>query len=300
MVKKAVTSKKTEKPTTKATSTSKKVKKSKTEAVKTVVVTPVNKLSVASLNTWNKWVAFLYLLQAAALVVAGTASSLPVTINYLTKDTFVSKPDENPVLALATRHLFDINLLYLLAGILVVAAIVHILYVTLYRSRYEKELQAEVNRLRWAGYGLVVAGVATVIGLIVGIYDISLLFTLIVLTVLASLAGLAIEVYGQGKNRRRLVYVIGAIATLSPWFVVIATLVSANVFGSGNIPAYVYSTVGSVLALHIVLIGLMHARYKKLGKHTSDYLRAERAYSVLLFVLLTAVTWQVFVGLLRP
>lgn len=299
MVKKAVTSKKTKKPAAKAASANKGTKKVTSENVKTVAATPKERLSIASLHAWNKWVAFLYILQAIALVVAGKAASLPVTINYLTKDTFVSKPDEDPVLALATRHLFDINLLYLLAGILVLAAIVHVVYATSYRSRYEKELQAEVNRLRWAGYGVISSGVAVVIALLVGVYDISLLFAFVALTILASLSGLAIEVYGQGKNRRRLIYTIGAVAALTPWVAVIGTFVSANVYGSGNIPAYVYSTVGSVFALHIVLLGMMYGKYRKSAQKT-DYLRTERAYSVLLFVLLTAVTWQVFVGLLRP
>ncbi len=299
MVKKAVTSKKTKKPATKAASTNKQTEKVKSESVKAVATAPKEKLSVASLQAWNKWVAFLYLLQAVALIVAGKAASLPVTINYLTKDTFVSKPDQDPVLALATRHLFDVNLLYLLAGILVLAAIVHAVYATSYQSRYEKELQAEVNRLRWAGYGVISSGVAVVVGLLVGVYDISLLFTFVVLTILASLAGLAIEVYGQRRSRRRLIYTIGGVAALGPWVAVIGTLVSANVYGSGNIPAYVYSTVGSVLVLHVVLLGMISAKYKKNTQKT-DYLRTERAYSVLLFVLLTAVTWQIFVGLLRP
>lgn len=255
------------------------------------------KLTAATLYAWNKWLALLYAAQGVAILILSTAYSLPVVTNFLTKDTFVSKEGESPVLAPAVEHLFDINLAYLVAGFLFVAAITHALLATVLRKRFEQALAARVNRARWAGFGIASALSIMTIGLISGVYDISLLGMLAVSVIIGSLAGLAVEVYSQGASRRRLAYVICWIAAVAPWLVIGVYLLGANVYGSGNIPAYVYGIYASMTVLLLGIALSIYFQYKKRGKW-ADYLYADRALTILTFVTLSALAWQVFAGAL--
>ncbi len=283
----------------KTTQAAAKTKKSTPKTAKTKVTIRKQSVTAGSLKLWNKWLTVLYAAQGIAIVIIGVAYTAPVTTSFLTKDTLASKAGEDPVLAPAIRHLFDVNILYVLAATLLIAAITHLLLATVLHNRYEKELSAGVNRVRWAGYGVVTASVMTIIGLLVGVYDASLLGALIILVLLASLSGLAVEVYSQGKTRRRLAAVIGSIAAVTPWLVFGGFITGANVYGSGNIPAYVYGVVFSVFVLFAAFMIAQLCRYKKVGQW-ADYRYAERMYSVIIFVTLTALTWQLYAGILRP
>jgi hypothetical protein len=305
MVKKATKTTKTtktakaKKPVKAAAAKTKKTATKSTKAVAAKVTDkkPAKKLTAATLYAWNKWLALFYVAQGVAILILSTTQSLPVFTSFLTKDTFVSKPDETPVLAPAVEHLFDVNMAYLVAATLFVAGLTHIMLATVYRRRYELELVAKVNRVRWAGFGVAAALSIVVVGLISGVYDISLLGMMAVSVIVGSLAGLAIEVYGRGVSRRRLVYVMCWIAAVAPWAVVGAYLLGANVYGSGDIPAYVYGIYGSITVLLLGIALSMYFQFKKRGKW-ADYLYADRAFIILTFIALSALAWQVFAGLL--
>lgn len=301
MVKKATKTTKTKKASATALVKTKKAatKPAKVAVAKTKEKKPSKKITAATLLAWNKWLGLFYAVQGIALLIVSTTYSLPVVTNFLTKDTFVSKPDETPVLAAATEHLFDANLMYLVAAILFIAALTHIVLATVYHKRYEQELVAGINRVRWAGFGVVAALSAVTLGLIGGVYDISLLVSLFVLTIIASLSGLAVEVYSQGTPRHKLAYVIGWIAAIMTWLVLGTYLLGANIYGSGNIPAYVYGIFGSMLILSLAIAMNTYLQYKKRGKW-ADYLYGERMYSILAFIAVSALAWQVFAGLLQP
>lgn len=303
MVKKATKTTKTKKPAASAAKTKKApkaaVKEQKVVAEKVTAKKPAKKLSAASLYAWNKWLALLYAAQGVAIIVIGVAYSLPVTTSFLTKDTFTSKAGETPVLAPALQHLFDINLVYLVASFLFVAAITHILFATAYRNRYEKEISVGINRGRWAGFGVTGALMLVTISLISGVQDVSLLLVLVGTAIIASLSGLAIEVYSKGTPRRRLAYVIAWIASVLPWLVIGIYLLGANIYGSGNIPAYVYGIVASIFILFIAFALNVYFQYKGRGKW-ADYLYSERTNNILIFVAASALAWQVFAGVLLP
>lgn len=291
--------------TKKTASKPKKVKKAaaatvadKKTAKKIEVTHKNNGVTALSLFAWNKWVALLYVVQAIALLVAAKAYSLPVTMTYLTKDTFAS-PSHEDVFAPAIRHLFDLNILYTLVVLLLLAAIVHGLYATLYRKRYEKELAEGVNRMRWAGYGVILSGVTVVAALIVGLRDATTLVALISLVLIANLAGLAVEVYSQRKNRRRLAYAIAGAADAMPWVIIGGSLATAVVVGTSELPIHVYGVVVAAIVSLILFAIAFTKRFRGTGKW-ENYLHAERAYSMVLFVLLTVITWIIFAGVLQP
>lgn len=292
MTKKTASKPKKTKTTTASATTSKKT------TTKTVVTQKVSTVNALSLLSWNKWVAFLYLIQAIALVVAAKTYSLPVTMTYLTKDTFAS-PSHEDIFAPAVRHLFDLNILYALAGVLLLAALLHVLYATVYRKRYEKELEAGVNRMRWAGYSIITSSVTVIIALVVGLRDLTVLVPLVSLILIAHLAGLAVEVYSQRKNRRRLAYVIAGAADAMPWVVISGSLITATVLSTSELPLHVYGVVIAAVVSLLLFAVAFTKRFRNRGKW-QEYMYAERAYSMVLFILLTLVTWIMFAGVLQP
>ncbi len=259
---------------------------------------PAKKLTAVALNKWHKWLAVLLAAQGVAIILLSTAKSIPVTTSFLTKDNLASTTDTT-VLAQAVRHLFDVNLVCVVAGFLFIAALVHIIVATVYRNRYEKELEARVSRMRWAGGGIIAGLVTTTLALLVGVYDISALALLFGLVLIAALAGLAVEVYAQGPNRRRLAYTILTVSAVLPWVVLGVYLAGAYVYGSGNTPVYVYGAVGSMFVLFLAACMLFILQNRQKGKW-SDYLFTERAFMALGFVAMTALAWQVYAGALAP
>lgn len=305
---------KTKKSATRATSSKKldaKVKKVPAKAVvktskkpvvpakASVVSQKISTVNIAALGAWNKWVALLYLAQAVALVVAAKTYALPVTVTYLAKDTFASQEGKDAVYAPAVRHLLDLNITYALVAILLVAAIVHGMYATIYKKRYEAELEAGVNRLRWASYGVVVSGITTVVALTIGLNDVMVIAPVIVLVLLSCLAGLAVEVYAQRKNRRRLALVIAGVAAVAPWALFATSISIAGVVSNDNLPAEAYGVVIAPVVALIMFAVAFILRFRGRGKW-QQYMHAERSYSMVLFVLVTLVTWILFVGRMQP
>lgn len=248
----------------------------------------------------NLWLAFIHAIQGAVILLLSATKVFPVQTSYLTLDPVSSELAGHPVLGNATRHLFDINLAYLVAIFFFVAAIVHGLAATVYRNRYEADLKKKVNKLRWTTYALSGGSMVTAIAVLSGIADFSTLVLLFVLSIIAALLGLAMETYNQGKNKPNwLAYVIAAVTALGPWFVLGVYVWGANIYGSGDIPGFVYWIYVSSFILFLGFPTIMYLQFKKSGKW-ADYLYGERAYMALSLITQTLVAWQIFAGALRP
>lgn len=282
---------------------------SKTKATQTVkapakkvaakVAKPVKKISFESLNKWNLALAALHFIQGVAVVLLATKSSLPVTTNYLTLDTLASKAG-SPALVSATRHLFDINLAYLVAAFFFLSAIAHLVIATVYRQTYEADLKQGINKARWIEYSLSASVMMVGIAMLTGVYDASSLLMIFALIAVMNLMGLVMEVHNQTTKRTNwLSYIIGCKAGIVPWLVVVIYVLGANAYGSGQIPTFVYWIYGSMFVLFSLFAVNMYLQYKKVGKW-ADYLYGERIYMILSLVAKSLLAWQVFFGALRP
>jgi len=258
------------------------------------------KITFLSLYKWNVGLAALHLLQGIVIIILSKASTLPVTTHFLTTDTLATQTAGHPVLAVAVRHLFDVNLAYLVAAFFFMSAIAHLVVATVYRKRYEANLKTGINKTRWIEYGISASTMMVAIGLLGGIYDLSSIIMIITLVFIMSMMGLVMEVHNQSaKKTNWLSYIIGCVAGIIPWVVFTIYVKGAYMYGSGKIPAFVYWIYASMFVLFASFAINMFLQYRRKGKW-ADYLYGERIYMILSLVAKTALAWQIFAGTLRP
>lgn len=256
-------------------------------------------LTPASLRGWNIILAALFALQAVLILALSNGNWLPVTTSYLTVDTLASQASGTTELTGAVHRLFDVNLAYVVAAFLLVAAATHLIAATVYRRGYEANLARGVNKARWIGLGISAGLMMTTIALVSGVRDLSSLKMLFSLVFVMSLLGLATEIYGHFNGRRNwLTFGIASYAGVIAWAVVGKYLLDANLFGDVTLPAYIYAVYGVALALWIIAAYNTFLQHKGQGKW-ANYLFGERLHMLVGFVALTALAWQVFLGALK-
>jgi hypothetical protein len=266
---------------------------------KSTEVKPTSSLGAASLNRWNRWLAGLYVVQGLLIALLASSQLYPVQTSYLTSDPVAADISGSSVLDTATAHIFDINLVHLLAASLFVAALAHVLTATVYRSQYEADLKKRFNKLRWIEYAVSGGALVISVALLTGIADFSTLVAVLSLTVLTGLAGLTMELYNQDKNKPNwLAYVIGGIAAVIPGVIFIIYIWSTDIYGSAAIPGFVYGIYGTLAVLGVGFAVNLCLQYKRVGKW-KDYAHVERVYMILSLVAKTALIWQIFAGALR-
>ncbi len=252
------------------------------------------------LRKWNIVLAGLHALQGVAVLALARNATLPVNTTFLSIDELASRAVDRPVLAEATRHLFDINLAYLVAAFFFMSAVAHGVVATWYRKGYESGLTHGINKARWIEYAFSASTMIVAIGLLSGVYSITALLMLFGFVAIMNLMGLAME--WRNKDRQDVDwsnFVIGCIAGIIPWVVIGTYLWHANLYGEGNVPAFVYWIYVSIFVFFNLFAINMYLQYKRKGKW-ADYLYGERAYMILSLVAKSALAWQVFAGALRP
>lgn len=254
-------------------------------------------ITANDLFRWNKWLAWIHAVQGIIVVILSATRTFPVTTSYLSPNPLL---EGKVSLVSASHHLFDVNMAWLVAGFFFVSAVAHGAIASVYRKRYETDLEKGINRARWIEYSVSASLMMVAIGLLSGVYDFSTLIMLFMFVCLMNLLGLAMEVYNQGKSEPNwLVYGIGCVAGVVPWVVIALYLIGANTFGSGNVPGFVYGIYASIFICFSSFAVNMYLQYKKKGKW-ADYLYGERVYMILSLVAKTVLAWQVFAGSLRP
>lgn len=260
---------------------------------------PKTKITYKSLNKWNKTMAALHAVQGVLVVLLARDVTFPVTTQYLTLDPLASASGQ-PALVDASRALFDINLAYLVAAFFFMSAIAHFVVATSYRKNYEKNLKKGINRARWYEYAFSASTMMVAIAMLSGVYDLSSLVMIFALTGLMNAMGLIMEIHNQTTKKTDWTsFIIGSKAGIVPWIAIAIYFWGANVYGSGQIPTFVYWIYGSLFVFFNCFAINMYLQYKKIGRW-ADYLYGEKVYMILSLVAKSALAWQVFFGALRP
>ncbi len=247
----------------------------------------------------NLWLGGLFALQAIAILILSANRPFMVTTNFLGVDTLLSQAQGHTVLALGTRNLFDLNLAYVVAAVLLVSAVTHVLVATKLRGFYEKNLKKSQNVIRWIELALVGGLALVAIGMLVGVQDVSTLILLFGLMAVSSLLGIIMETQNQASQLSHWVTcAISCLAGALPWLAVVIYAVSDHLYGAG-VPAHVTWLIGSVFVLMLLIVANACVSMRKLG-HWADYMHAEFVYLILIFVMESAFAWQIFAGSLRP
>jgi hypothetical protein len=251
-------------------------------------------ITTSDLFRWNKWLAWFYAAQGIMLVVLSATRSYPVEANFLSPNPLVT---DHVSLASASRHLFDVNMAWLLAVMLFVAAAVHLLAATKYRTRYEVEVERGASHLRWMQYGLSGGLALIAVSLLVGGYNIALISLIFVTSCLSGALGLLSD--RSDKDTRQLPFGLSVLAAASAWIVLGFSLIAAVIYGAGHIPAFIYGVYGVLLACFAGHFVNVYLQQTKKGRY-ADSLYGERMAMVLWAVAYTALVWQIFAGTLQP
>jgi hypothetical protein len=258
------------------------------------------KITTKGLVRFNLIMAGLHAVQALAVFILSDPNRgiWSITANHLTLAP--GSTADKPILASATQPIFNVNLAYLVIAFFLLSAIAHLFVATIYRTRYQANLEHGINKVRWVEYALSASTMMVGIALLSGVYDLGSLVMIFGLTAIMNLMGLAMEVYNQGREKVSwLAYNIGAFAGILPWIVIGIYFWAGENYGSGEIPTFVYYIYASIFLFFNCFAVNMILQYKKIGKWR-DYLYGEKAYIILSLLAKSALAWQVFVGTLRP
>jgi len=254
----------------------------------------------SNLYNWNLWLALAHAFQGAVILLLSATRLFPVQTQYLTKDPIASELAGNTVMGSASKHLFDLNLAYVVAAFFFMAAIAHALMATALKNRYEADLKKKINRIRWFEYSLSASTMLIAVAVLSGVTDFSTLVLMFVLTVVMHLVGSTLEAQNQTKTKPNwYLATVSLLAALAPWIVFAVYAWSANVYGNGGVPTFVYWIYISMFALFSGFATNMYMQYKKVG-NWKDYLYGERMYMILSLAAKTILAWQIFAGALRP
>lgn len=266
-------------------------------AARTVPAEPKKRDEKRSLWLWNIRLAAVLVLLAIAIIWVGSSASVPLTTQYMAKDALATEAAGQEVLAPAIRHLWDVQVSWLVAKFLVVFAVAYLLAATVLRKRYEAWLERGVNNLRWVALGLGGGSVMATIAMLSGVSDISTLSLLFGSVVLAALLGGAAELLGTGRRLRRLLGLGALVGVLLPWSVLMRTGIGGIMF-DGSLPDYLYYVYAVMTLLIVGIVLAVYLRITQRGRWANTFY-AERMFIFLGFLASVVLALQVFSGVLQ-
>lgn len=237
----------------------------------------------------------IHFIQATIMLLVSNSVTASVTSNFLFFD------EVNTVLLSKTEVLFEIPIGASIAGFLFMSAAAHWLVASpwLY-PWYVRNLKKHINYARWIEYSFSASLMLVIIALLVGIYDFGALLLIFFASMVMNLCGMLMEMRNQDREKVDWTpFLVGCIAGLVPWVVIIAYFVGAIAPYSDTIPQWIYLIIVSLFVTFNVFPLNMVLQYRKKGKW-ADYLVGERGYIILSLFAKSILAWQVWFGTLRP
>lgn len=240
------------------------------------------------------------LLSAVALAVLAAIAgafmklnSYSVTVGHVTKDALRSA--QNTAFAPAQSAVFDVRIVWLVAGILALAAVIAVLRATKLRAYERRSLDAKVMPWRWLDLGLTGALMLELVALLSGMQELQSLKMLGILVGAAAVLAWFAERSNAARVSSKAQFIAAALVGIVPFLIVAGYLFWTEVFGMVRLPWYVYAAYVALLAGY----GLIARNTVRLLKGKIDnYLTAERTYARLGLVTKVAFAVILIVGLL--
>jgi hypothetical protein len=248
-----------------------------------------------SLKAWNLWLTGLYSAQAVFVWLLFSAHLFPVYTNYVTPDQVSSELTGTSVLGLASRQLFELNIVHVIVALFLVGALAHLLMGTAGRLRYEAGLKKAINGIRWLQYGISSSLILVTVAILAGVAELSVLVMIFVLNLAVHLVGWLLESRRKSTTKNGWLMVVAGSVGIVPWLAVGFSMWATTVFGSGSVPGFVYWLYATMLAISLGCAVLTYLQLKGAGRW-SDYIFAERTYMVIGVVASTLLALQVFMG----
>jgi hypothetical protein len=245
----------------------------------------VNAVRLRDLRRWNVALGLLHAAQALAILVLAGDFAITVTSQF---------PEGPPgSAATAPEAFFDVRVGIAIAVFLGLAAFDHLLTATLYRARYERGLEAGINRFRWIEYSFSATLMVVLIGFYSGVTGISAVVAIIGANVAMILFGWLQEANNPpGRTSTTMLpFWFGTIAGAAPWVAIVINLVGAG----SSVPGFVYGIFVSLFVLFMSFALNQWLQYREVGRWRS-YGFGEKTYLVLSLVAKSALAWQIFSG----
>jgi hypothetical protein len=266
------------------------------KATATKKTSPFEKAEV-TLGSLRRLHLFSIGLFAVLAVAAGfmmNSATQQLTLGYLAKDELAST--SGTVLASATQSIYDVEVRWLVVGVLALSMIMPLLYLTKLKGRYNEYLtRSRMLPLRWIDFAVTGALMTELVALLSGASDIATLKLIGGLVATTAILGLIAERQNNVVNRPvHSAYYTSLLTGLLPWAAIGTYAVSTVVYGTASMPWHVY-------ALYAALLGgfLLQARNQHMEFGHGNYLIVERNYTVISALTKMAFAAILIVGLAR-
>lgn len=255
---------------------------------------------LVGLKKINLTLSGLYLIQIVLLVIFPNNSWVSITTNYLAYDSLLSS-GEKIVHSAGTSRLFDLNLLWVLVFVLGVSCILHLLFATKFKNKYESSLKSGGSNsiFNWITYGFFSSLTILIMALLSGVFDISSLVLILSVSIFASVSSALYYLrLNTDKHLAKTSFLISIKATILPWLIILVYIIGTFVFGGNSISAWIYLVYLTVILTQVALGYVYNQMNEKIGKWR-DVLYSEKIYLGIIFISQTLVIWQIFLGSLR-
>lgn len=228
---------------------------------------------------------------AAGLVVAyGNDIAVGITSQYVTANALTSADDLLP----ATTELFQVNLKFVIAGILAAAALHRVLLMTWLAKTYESQVDKKLTSSNWVELGVVGPWALATIAAIVGVRDAMTLLLIAGVVSGTALLGYLTDRYNFVGKKTLQKNIIITKALLLPWVVIGVVTLHAYIYGFVTFDAEKYALLAVAFAAYL-LIAFMHKQQISAVGRFSHFITAEKYVAFTHLLLLVVLAAAAFV-----
>ncbi len=246
----------------------KSIKGTEVSVKRTASIIPFKRIHLASL--------ILYVLLAVAALLFMKDISYQTSLGYLAKDSLLSAKTGTPAFGPAAHAVYDLQLRYAVAAVMLLSAILPLLYLTRLKDTYRTALANRVSKWRWIDMGITMGLIIEVVALLSGLSDIPTLKIIGLMILLTCLLGWLAEKQANGK-RLPSAYNVSLITGTLPWLIIVPYALATVIYGSLVAPWYVYALYVTTFVTVSGLTINQYRQHRQVGKW-QNYNYAERKY----------------------
>jgi hypothetical protein len=257
------------------------------------------KLKIKDIFKANYTLSIIYFAQLLVIIFMAKSYILPVSTSYITRDQLLVNAYGNKAISAATAHIFDVNVKSLIVFLLLLLIITYVWLATMYHYNYEKDLERDANPIRWVQTGITNGLLMVIIGLLGGVYDLLTLLILFILPILTNTFFIIKEqLPNQIKSIDGLLNTLKIVTALLPPIIILCYVISADIYGTHGISTYYYYLFATIIVFYAGTLANQRLLNNKTG-NWNKYIYSEQMHIILDFIVVTAVIWQVFAGVLH-
>jgi hypothetical protein len=256
--------------------------------------TRTNEDKFRGLRRFNLVMGFLHLVQGVFMWVVSNDTTYPIFTNFLNFDPETLSLQPN------SQLLYELRFGPAVAIFLLLSAVAHFYLSTIGYGVYTRNLQKNMNPVRFYEYALSSSVMIVLIGMLSGLWDLGAIILIFGINAMMNLFGIMMEYHNRYTERTNWTsFVYGCIAGIVPWIVIFIYFLGSVSSGDAKPPAFVYAILPTLFVFFNIFAVNMVLQYKKVGPW-KDYLFGERVYIILSLSAKTVLAWLIFAGTLAP